>query len=68
MVIVRNNRSEEYSRRREVIFGLCVPRQCNQNNESLKFLDNVYKQGLIASNVILNPEDPEYSFPKREKD
>ena len=68
VVIVRNNRSESYKRRREVKFGLCAPKQCNKNNNSLKFLDNVYKQGLIVSGVILNPEDPEYSFPRVDKE
>jgi hypothetical protein len=58
--------------RRGVMFGLCVPQQCEtgrgiKEGSSLKFLDNIYKQGLILSGLMKNPGDPIYSFPRREE-
>ena len=58
--------------RREVKFGLCVPEQCDtgrgiNEGSSLKFLDNIYKQGLILSDLMNNPGDPIYSFPRRDE-
>lgn len=53
--------------RREVKFGLCIPAVCNKT-ESLRFLDNVYKQFLILSKSITYPDRPVYRFPKDQRE
>ena len=41
LVIVKNNASDDIKQKREVKFGLCVPRECT-HPESLSFMDNFY--------------------------
>jgi len=49
--------------KREVKFGLCVPKQCD-SQEKLQFLNNIYLQGLKISGVMKDPEVPLYGFPR----
>ena len=52
-VIVRNNTENSDSKftKREVKFGLCVPRECNTESK-LAFLNNVYQHALITSGLM----------------
>jgi len=69
-VIIRNktsNSTDSKFTKREVKFGLCVPKECN-NQTKLSFLNNIYKQAVITSGLMSHPEEPIYGFPKDRKD
>ena len=56
----------KHFKKRDVIFGLCVPKECEQEEGSLNFLNHLYKLMLKTSNIMDNPEEPTYSFPDKE--
>ena len=41
--------------------GLCVPKECQI--ESLKVLNKLYKQGMVMTKAVDEPDDPIYTFP-----
>jgi hypothetical protein len=69
VIVKQTQDSPENSKvsKREVKFGLCVPKECDEQ-EKLQFLNNIYMQGLITAGVMTKPTIPQYYFPKKNEE